>query len=84
MAPRTSGSNLSRSFVQQAEENVKEAEKEMAYNDKTVEEEEEGEGGKNTLLHTLEAMSLNKSQVNISKVTYLSHHMMQCYHFKFQ
>ena len=66
MAPRTSGSNLGRSFVQ-AEENISEAEKEiMAYNEKRVEEEEEDEEGKDALRHTLEAMSLNKSQVNVS------------------
>ena len=65
MAPRTSGSNLSRSFVQ-AEEEIKEAEKEMAYDEKMVEEEgEEKEEGKNALRNTLEAMSLNKSQVDI-------------------
>ena len=63
MAPRTSGSNLSRSFVQ-AEEEIKEAEKEMAYDEKMVEEEEKEEG-KNALRNTLEAMSLNKSQVDI-------------------
>ena len=74
MAPRTSGSNLSRSFVQ-AEEEIKEAEKEMAYNEQMVEEEEdeEKEEGKNALRHTLEAMSLNKSQVDISPVTFSSH-----------
>jgi len=62
MAPRTSGSSLGRSFVQ-AEKKLDEAEKEMAYNEKREEEEEEE--GKNTLQHTLEAMSLNKSQVNL-------------------
>ena len=67
MAPRTSGSSLGRSFVQ-AEKKLDEAEKEMAYNEKREEEEEEG---KNTLQHTLEAMSLNKSQVSISPpITY--------------
>ena len=66
MAPRTSGSSLGRSFVQ-TEKKLDEAEKEMAYNEKREEEEE----GKNTLQHTLEAMSLNKSQVNISPpITY--------------
>ena len=66
MAPRTSGSSLGRSFVQ-AEKKLDEEEKEMAYNEKMEEEEE----GKNTLQHTLEAMSLNKSQVNISPpITY--------------
>ena len=66
MAPRTSGSSLGRSFVQ-TEKKLDEAEKEMAYNEKMEEEEE----GKNTLQHTLEAMSLNKSQVNISPpITY--------------
>jgi len=64
MAPRTSGSNLSRSFVQ-GEEEIKEAGKEMTYNEKMVEEEEKEEEGKNALRHTLEAMSLNKSQVNL-------------------
>ena len=64
MAPRTSGSNLSRRFVQ-AEEEIKEAEKEMAYNEKMVEEVEEKEEGKNALRNALEAMSLNKSQVDI-------------------
>ena len=59
MAPRTSGSNLGRSFVQAEEKISEEAEKEMEYN------EAKGEG-KNVLRHTLEAMSLNKSQVNIS------------------
>jgi len=63
MAPRTSGSNLSRSFVQ-GEEEIKEAGKEMTYNEKMVEEEKEEEG-KNALRNTLEAMSLNKSQVNL-------------------
>ena len=73
MAPRTSGSNLSRSFVQ-AEEEIKEAGKEMTYNEKLVEEEEEEEEeGKNALRNTLEAMSLNKSQVDISPVTLSSH-----------
>ena len=68
MAPRTSGSSLGRSFVQ-TEKKLDEAEKEMAYNEKREEEEEEE--GKNTLQHTLEAMSLNKSQVNISPpITY--------------
>ena len=65
MAPRTSGSSLGRSFVQ-TEKKLDEAEKEMAYNEKREKEE-----GKNTLQHTLEAMSLNKSQVNISPpITY--------------
>ena len=72
MAPRTSGSNLSRSFVQ-AEEEIKEAEKEMTYNEKKVEEEEKEEERKNALRNTLEAMSLNKSQVDISLVTFSSH-----------
>ena len=71
MAPRTSGSNLSRSFVQ-GEEEIKKAEKEMTYNEKMVEEEKEEEG-KNALRNTLEAMSLNKSQVDISLVTFSSH-----------
>ena len=60
MAPRTSGSSLGRSFVQ-AEKKLNE---EMAYNEKREEEEEKE--GKNTLQHTLETMSLNKSQVIIS------------------
>ena len=67
MAPRTSGSNLGRSFVK-AEEKVKEekvkeekVEEEMGATEKREKEEEEG---KDALRHTLETMSLNKSQVN--------------------
>ena len=67
MAPRTSGSNLGRSFVK-AEEKVKEekvkeekVEEEMGVTEKREKEEEEG---KDALRHTLETMSLNKSQVN--------------------
>ena len=66
MAPRTSGSNLGRSFVkaeEKKEEKVKEGKvkEEMGATEKREKEEEEG---KDALRHTLETMSLNKSQVN--------------------
>ena len=68
MAPRTSGSSLSSLSFVQAEKTLDEAEKEMAYKEKR-----EGEEGRNALQHTLEAMSLNKSQVNISPPIYSYH-----------
>ena len=66
MAPRTSGSNLGRSFVkaeEKKEEKVKE-EKVIEEMGATERREKEGEEGKDALRHTLETMSLNKSQVN--------------------
>ena len=66
MAPRTSGSNLGRSFVK-AEEKKEEKVKEEKVKEEmgaTERREKEGEEGKDALRHTLETMSLNKSQVN--------------------
>ena len=66
MAPRTSGSNLGRSFVK-AEEKKQEKVKEEKVKEEmgaTERREKEGEEGKDALRHTLETMSLNKSQVN--------------------
>ena len=61
MAPRTSGSNLGRSFVKAEEKKEEKVKEEMGATEKREKEEEEG---KDALRHTLETMSLNKSQVN--------------------
>ena len=61
MAPRTSGSNLGRSFVKAEEKKEEKVKEEMGATEKR---EKEGEEGKDALRHTLETMSLNKSQVN--------------------
>ena len=76
MAPRTSGSNLGRSFVKAEEKKEEKVKEEKVKGEKVKEEkvneemgatekrEKEGEEGKDALRHTLETMSLNKSQVN--------------------